>query len=171
MPAEQPANRIGEKHAARDPRRGAERALQKPAARTAAAPWSGRGTRRSVALRRLLPAALRGRRRLAPAAARRRRRAGSRRRSAAPKQRAEPAEKTARTRPTRRLAFHALDLAFELLQTIVGGAQRLVLDEDGLRQKIGRVRLSLGCVLDQRLGFLIARRICRAVDTVEQTCQ
>jgi hypothetical protein len=57
------------------------------------------------------------------------------------------------------------------LQTIVGGAQRLVLDEDGLRQKIGRVRLRPGCVLDQRFGFLIARSISRAADTVEQSCK
>jgi hypothetical protein len=67
------------------------------------------------------------------------------------------------------LALQVLDLAFELLQTIVSGAQRLVLNEDGLRQIIGRVRLSLGCVLDQRLGFLIARRIGRAANPVEQT--
>ena len=75
MPGEKPPNRIGEKHTAGDSRRGAERARQKPAARTAAlaTPRSGRGARRSIALRGLLPAALRRRRRLAPAAARRRR--------------------------------------------------------------------------------------------------
>ena len=80
MPGEEPANRIGEKHTAGDPCRGAERACQKSASRTAAlaTPRSGRGARRSIALRGLLPAALR-RRRLAPAAARRRRgRAGRR---------------------------------------------------------------------------------------------
>jgi len=57
------------------------------------------------------------------------------------------------------------------LQTIVGGTQRLVLDEDGLRQIIGCIRLSLGCILDQRLGFLIARRSGGAAYPVEQTCE
>src|SRR5580704_10524464 len=48
MSGKQPANRIGEKHTAGDPRRSAERTRQKPAAWTAAlaAPRAGRGARR-----------------------------------------------------------------------------------------------------------------------------
>src|SRR5205807_8862674 len=171
MSGEEPANRIGEKHTTGDSRRGPERSRQKTASRTAAlaAPRDRRGARRSIALRWPLPAALR--RRLAPAAVRRHGRAGRGRGAGTPKQGAEPAEKAARTRPTRRSAFQLLDLAFELLQTIVGGAKRLVLDEDGLRQIIGCVRLSLGCILDQRLGFRIARRTGGAANPVEQTCE
>src|ERR1019366_3637143 len=71
VPGKEAANRIGEKNAARDACRGAERTRQKAAARAAtlAAPWARRRAGRSVALRGLLPAALR-RRRLVPAAAR-----------------------------------------------------------------------------------------------------
>src|SRR6202040_1065221 len=50
MPGEEPANRISEKHTARDPCRGAKRARQKSAAWTAAlaTPRAGRRRRRSI---------------------------------------------------------------------------------------------------------------------------
>jgi hypothetical protein len=59
---------------------------------------------------------------------------------------------------------------FELLQPFIGRTQGLVLDDDGLRQEIGRIRHGLDGIGNQSLGLRVARRVgCRA-DAIEETC-
>ena len=70
------------------------------------------------------------------------------RRRAAAKDRAEAVQESAG-----RLRLLGVQLGLKLLQPFVGRTQGLILDDDGLRQEIGRIRHGLDSVGDQRLGL------------------
>ncbi len=62
-------------------------------------------------------------------------------------------------------------LRLELLQAVVGGAQRLILHDDGLGQEIGRIGQRLDGVRDEGLGVLVARRGAGVLDALEQALE
>ena len=63
------------------------------------------------------------------------------------------------------------DLRLQVLKPLVGGLQRLILNEHRLRQEIGSIGLRADGVRDQRLGLRIARYIGGPLDAVEKTVQ
>ena len=62
-------------------------------------------------------------------------------------------------------------LRLKLLQALIGGAQRLILNDDGLGEKIGRIRQRLDGVRYEGFGFLVARRGACVLDSLEQALE
>ncbi len=58
--------------------------------------------------------------------------------------------------------------AFELANAGVGAAKRLVLDQDGLHQRVKRVGRAPRALADQRLGLRIALAAFKRRQTIEQ---
>ena len=67
--------------------------------------------------------------------------------------------------------FEIAHLRLELLQPVIGGAQRLILDDDGLGEEIGRIGQRLDGVRYEGLGFLVARRGAGVLDALEQALE
>ena len=93
--------------------------------------------------------------------------------AAAAEERSDPGQETAAALGLRLAAptLHVLNLGLELLQPIVGRAQRLVLHDDRLRQEIGGVGLLAHIVRDQGFRLPVARIAGRVAHAIEQALQ
>ena len=60
-------------------------------------------------------------------------------------------------KPAGRLRFQRLDLGLQLADTRIRAFQRLLLNDHGLRQQIGRGRLGLDLLIDKRFRLPVAR--------------
>jgi hypothetical protein len=69
------------------------------------------------------------------------------------------------------LALKLLDVLLELLQALVGGTQRLVLDDHRLRQEVRRIGLRTHLVGNESFGLAIARIVRVLPDAAEQVDQ
>ena len=86
---------------------------------------------------------------------------------ASTKQGAQSTEKAAGGRAVS-FALHFLNSLLQLLQPFVRCAQRLILDDDRLRQQVGRIGLRTNLVGNEALGLAVTRTTRTLSHAIEQ---